>query len=149
MRTGVKFTCVKQRGYDQLMHMSEIIPNIRDTKTLTWHECWTNIVFVIQIYQAAMVDRNHFPDSVISKRLNTSISYSARKFKTYNMQDLKAFVTVQQKTKLSFLRFCGRPVVTQSPAVVYINAKFAINSLYSYKKTLAIKSLCIFHKPRI
>ena len=39
-----------------------------------------------------MVDRNHFPDSVISKRLNTSISYSARKFKTYNMQDLKAFV---------------------------------------------------------
>ena len=35
MRTGVKFTYVKQKGYDQFMHMSEIIPNIRDTKTLT------------------------------------------------------------------------------------------------------------------
>ena len=32
------------------------IPNIRDTKTLTWRECSTDIVFVIQIYQAATVD---------------------------------------------------------------------------------------------
>ena len=32
---------------------------------------------------------------------------------------------------------------------VYINAKFAINSHCSYKKNLAIKSLCIFYKPRI
>ena len=32
---------------------------------------------------------------------------------------------------------------------VYINAKFAINLLYSYKKNLAIKSLCIFYKPRL
>ena len=30
VRTDVKFTCVKQKGYDQLMHISEIIPNIRD-----------------------------------------------------------------------------------------------------------------------
>ena len=33
-----------------------IIPNVRDTKTLTWRECSTNSVFVIQIYQTAMVD---------------------------------------------------------------------------------------------
>ena len=32
---------------------------------------------------------------------------------------------------------------------VYINAKFAINLHYSYKKNFAIKSLCIFYKPRI
>ena len=32
---------------------------------------------------------------------------------------------------------------------VYINAKFAINLHYSYKKNLGIKSLCIFYKPRI
>ena len=32
---------------------------------------------------------------------------------------------------------------------VYINAKFAINSHCSCKKNLAIKSLCIFYKPRI
>ena len=31
---------------------------------------------------------------------------------------------------------------------VYINAKFAINLHYSYKQNLAIKSLCIFYKPR-
>ena len=31
------------------------------------------------------------------------------------------------------------------PTGVYINAKFAINSHCSYKKTLAIKSLCIFY----
>ena len=30
---------------------------------------------------------------------------------------------------------------------VYINAKFAKNLLYSYKKHLTIKSLCIFYKP--
>ena len=34
-------------------------------------------------------------------------------------------------------------------AGVYINAKFAINSHCSYKKNLAVKSLCIFYKPRI
>ena len=32
---------------------------------------------------------------------------------------------------------------------VYISAKFAINSHCSYKKNLAIKSLCIFYKLRI
>ena len=32
------------------------IPNIRDTKTVTRRECSTNSVFVIQIYQTAMVD---------------------------------------------------------------------------------------------
>ena len=36
-----------------------------------------------------------------------------------------------------------------NPLGVYINAKFAINSHCSYKKNLAIKSLCIFYKPRI
>ena len=33
-----------------------LISNIRDSKTLTWHEFSTNSVFVIQIYQTAMVD---------------------------------------------------------------------------------------------
>ena len=42
---------------------------------------------------------------------------------------------------------CGGMVEVNSG--VYINAKFAINSHCSYKKNLAIKSLCIFYKPRI
>ena len=52
----VEWLLTNRKALTSLCTFLLIIPNIRDTKTLTWRECSTNSVFVIQIYQAATVD---------------------------------------------------------------------------------------------
>ena len=59
------------------------------------------------------------------------------------------FKCVRKKDKYANLRNLFSCCQHWRKAGVYINAKFAINSHCSYKKNLAIKSLCIFYKPRI
>ena len=54
--TGVKFTCVKQKGYDQFMRISDIAEHSRyENFALT--RMFYKHFFVIQIYQAAMVNK--------------------------------------------------------------------------------------------
>ena len=63
--------------------------------------------------------------------------------------------SIMLKLKCSFKRlrqlglqiWCLTKVRTRPAGGVDINAKFAINLHYSYKKNLAIKSLCVFYKP--
>ena len=52
----VEWLLTKRKALASLCTFLTKIPNIRDTKTLTWRECSTNRVFVIQIYQTATVD---------------------------------------------------------------------------------------------
>ena len=52
----VEWLLTNRKAMTSLCAFLTIIPNIRDTKTLTWRECSTNSVFVIQIYQGATVD---------------------------------------------------------------------------------------------
>ena len=52
----VEWLLTNRKALTSLCTFLTIIPNIRDTKTLTWRECSTNSVFVIQIYQGATVD---------------------------------------------------------------------------------------------
>ena len=77
VRTGVKFTCVKQKGYDQFMRISDIAE----------HSRYENFALTRMFYKHCFCDsnipssrgwlkRNHFPRSIISnrmQRLNTSI----------------------------------------------------------------------------
>ena len=52
----VELLLTNRKALTSLSTFLLIIPNIRDTKTLTWREYSTNRVFVIQIYQGATVD---------------------------------------------------------------------------------------------
>ena len=52
----VHWLLTNRKALTSLWTFLTIIPNIRDTKPLTWHKCSTNSVFVIQIYQGATVD---------------------------------------------------------------------------------------------
>ena len=122
VRTGVKFTCVKQKGYDQFMRISDIAEHSRYedfalTRMFYKHcFCDSNIPS-----SHGWLNRNHFPRFIISnrmQRLNTSISSSARKLETYKQHARsKSFCRLCNRnwTQFAFFRF-SQPVVAQSPS---------------------------------
>ena len=112
MLTGVKFTCVKQKGYDQFMRISDIAEHSRyENFALTrmfysYKHCFcdSNIPS-----SHGWQNRNHFPRFIISnrmQRLNIQaflILQQENLRPTNNMQDLKAFVDCATETELSSL----------------------------------------------
>ena len=111
MLTGVKFTCVKQKGYDQFMRISDIAEHSRyENFALTrmfysYKHCFcdSNIPS-----SRDWLNRNHFPRFIISNRIQrlniqALVLQQENLRHTNNMRDLKAFVDCATETELSSL----------------------------------------------
>ena len=107
--TSVKFTCVKQKGYDQFMRISYIAE----------HSRYENFALTRMFYKRCFCDsnipsshgwqnRNHFPRFIISNRIQrlniqALVLQQENLRHTNNMQDVKAFVNCATETELSSL----------------------------------------------
>ena len=99
LRTGVKFTCVKQKGYDQFMRISNSAEGSR----------YENFALTRMFYKHCFCDsnilsshgwqnQNHFPRFIISNRMER-LNVQALVLQ----QDLKTFVDCATETELSSL----------------------------------------------
>ena len=124
VRTGVKFTCVKQKGYDQFMRISDIAE----------HSRYENFALTRMFYKHCFCDsnipsshgwqdRNHSPRFIISNRMQrlniqALFSFSARKLETYKQHARsKSFCRLCNRNWAKLAFFCfSHPVVAQSPS---------------------------------